>query len=65
MKTCGSCRWWSERPGILCRNRKSAEWLEEKRPDDSCDEWEAKDDGKQMLSELQETLPDPLPAAGR
>ena len=44
MKTCSTCRWWGDRPCILCRNRKSKEFLEEKRPDDGCDEWEAEDE---------------------
>ena len=44
MKTCSTCRWWGERPCILCRNRKSKEFLEEKRPDDSCDFWEGSND---------------------
>lgn len=44
MKTCSTCRWWGDRPCILCRNRNSAEFLEEKRPDDCCECWEEKDE---------------------
>ena len=43
-EVCGSCKWWGERPSILCRNRASSEFLEEKRWNESCEKWEEKDE---------------------
>ena len=41
-EVCGSCKWWGERPCILCGNKDSLEYLEEKRWSDGCEQWEAK-----------------------
>ena len=44
-EVCGSCKYWGELPCcILCKNRTSSEFLEEKRWSDSCEKWEGKDE---------------------
>lgn len=45
-EVCGSCKWWGERPCILCGNKDSLEYLEEKRWNDCCEQWEAKEERK-------------------